>query len=100
MEEEKLEMEEQLRNKRSLKKLHFKQSNTDDRWFNNPQFRIKIGRKAKLYISLMQQDIKITKGQYVPCNFMVIRTNDKKNRVWERPKEEDILFEAKREVEK
>ena len=31
---------------------------------------------------------------------MVIRTNDRKNRVWERPKEEDILFEAKREIEK
>ena len=31
---------------------------------------------------------------------MVIRTNDRRNRVWERPKAEDILIEAKREIEK
>lgn len=27
---------------------------------------------------------------------MIIRTNDRKNRIWERPKDEDILIEAKK----
>jgi len=31
---------------------------------------------------------------------MVIRTNDRKNRIWERPKDEDILIEAKSEIDK
>ena len=48
----------------------------------------------------MQEDTKISKKDYLPCNFMVIRTNDRKNRIWERPKVEDILIEAKSEIEK
>jgi len=27
---------------------------------------------------------------------MIIRTNDRKNRIWERPKDEDILIESKK----
>lgn len=27
---------------------------SDDRWFNNPQYRIKVTKDTKLYISLMQ----------------------------------------------
>lgn len=93
-------MEDRKRKRLALKKLNFVQSNTDARWFNNPQFRIKVNRKAKLTISLMQEDTKISKKDYLPCNFMVIRTNDRKNRIWERPKVEDILIEAKSEIEK
>ena len=48
----------------------------------------------------MQEDTKISKKDYLPCNFMVIRTNDRKNRIWERPKVEDILIEAKSEIDK
>lgn len=29
------------------------QPESDDRWFNNPQFRIKINKDTKIYISLM-----------------------------------------------
>jgi len=95
MEQEKLDIEDRKKKMLALKKLHFIQSNTDDHWFNNPQFRIKIGSKAKLVVSLMQEDTKLTYKPYVPCNFMVIRTNDRKNRIWERPMPQDILLEAK-----
>ena len=30
------------------------QMESDDRWFNNPQFRVKITKDTKIYISLMQ----------------------------------------------
>jgi calpain len=32
------------------------QFESDDRWFNNPQFKIKVNKDTKLYISLMQED--------------------------------------------
>jgi hypothetical protein len=50
------------------------QQETDDRWFNNPQFRIRVAKDTKVYISLMLEDEKISKVPYIPCNFMVIST--------------------------
>ena len=41
------------------------QLDTEERWFNNPQFRLKITKETKMYISLMLEDEKLTKHSYV-----------------------------------
>ena len=41
------------------------QLDTDEKWFNNPQFKIKVHKETKLYISLMQEDEKLSKQPYV-----------------------------------
>jgi len=68
-------------------------NDTNDRWFNNPQFRISVQKKTNLIISLMQDDEKISKRPYIPVNFMVVRVKSKRDRLWE-IKKEDIVLEA------
>lgn len=70
------------------------QLDSDDRWFNNPQFRIKVEKETKLYINLMQEDEKLCKSSYIKCNFMIVANHTRKNRVWERPLQSDIIAEA------
>lgn len=67
---------------------------SDDKWFNNPQYRITIKKKTHLFISLMQADQKLTGLQYMACNFLVIQTVDKKNRIWEKDNNEIIASAA------
>ena len=33
---------------------------TDDKWFNNPQYRLTVQKKTQVIISLMQEDIAIS----------------------------------------
>jgi hypothetical protein len=66
---------------------------SDDRWFNNPQYRLVVTRRTQLFISLMQADEKMTNTKYVPANFLVIRTRDRRNRIWEKDKD-DVVCEA------
>jgi calpain len=70
------------------------QADTDDRWFNNPQYRVKVTKDTKLYISLMLEDEKLSKQPYLQTNFMIITNRHGKNRVWERPAFEDIVAEG------
>ncbi|EGR31206.1 hypothetical protein IMG5_115920 [Ichthyophthirius multifiliis] len=70
------------------------QLDTDEKWFNNPQFRLKVTKETKMYISLMLEDEKLTKHSYVQCNFVVILQKDRKNRVWEYPDDNNIIIEA------
>ncbi len=43
----------------------------------------------------MLEDEKLKSGSsYVSCNFMVIQNKNKKNRIWERPNNADIINEA------
>lgn len=51
-----------------------------------------------MYISLMQEDEKLTKIAYVPCDFMVVKNKNRNNRIWERPLPSDILIEANKET--
>lgn len=67
---------------------------SDDRWFNNPQYRIKVTKDTKLYISLMQEDEKITGQPYVPVSFMIATTKSRVERIWQRPPEGDIIAEV------
>jgi hypothetical protein len=67
---------------------------SDDKWFNNPQYRLTIKKKTHIFISLMQADQKLSGLAYMPCNFLVIKTNDKKNRIWEKDKDDIIVSAA------
>jgi len=66
---------------------------TNDKWFNNPQFRLSVTKKTQVYISLMQEDEKISKRQYIPVNFLVVRVQSKRQRLWEVDKD-DVVVEA------
>lgn len=66
---------------------------TNDRWFNNPQFRLTVFKKTQVIISLMQEDEKMTKRPYIPVNFLVVRTKSKRDRLWE-VNRDDIVLEA------
>ena len=68
-------------------------NDTNDRWFNNPQYRISVTKRTNLIISLMQEDEKISKRPYIPVNFLVVRVKSKRDRLWE-IKKEDIVLEA------
>lgn len=69
------------------------QLDTNDKWFNNPQFRLSVSKKTQVYISLMQEDEKISKKPYIPVNFIVVRVKSKKQRLWEVDKD-DVVIEA------
>lgn len=56
---------------------------TNDRWFNNPQYRITVTKKTQIIISLMQEDEKISTRKYIPVNFMVVRVKTKRDRLYE-----------------
>ena len=68
-------------------------NDTNDRWFNNPQFRLSVSKKTQIYISLMQEDEKISKKSYAPVNFLVVRSRARRERLWEVDKD-DIVMEA------
>ena len=42
----------------------------------------------------MQEDEKLTKMPYAQCNFMVISNKARRNRIWERPPQSEIIVEA------
>jgi hypothetical protein len=66
---------------------------SDERWFNNPQYRLVVKRRTQLFVSLMQADEKTSNQKYVPVNFLLIRTTDRRNRIWEKDKD-DVVCEA------
>ena len=66
---------------------------TNDKWFNNPQFRLSVAKKTQIYISLMQEDEKISKKSYIPVNFLLVRVQSKRQRLWEVDKD-DVVIEA------
>ena len=68
-------------------------NDTNDRWFNNPQFRISVTKRTSLIMSLMQEDEKVSKKAYIPVNFLVVRVKSKRDRLWE-VKKSDIVLEA------
>lgn len=66
---------------------------TNNKWFNNPQFRITVKKKCNIIMSVMQEDEKISKRDYIPINFLVVRIRSKKDRLWEINKD-DIVLQA------
>ena len=66
---------------------------TNDKWFNNPQYRLTVTKKTQVIISLMQQDMALSDKPYIPVNFLVVRVKSKRDRLWEVDRD-DIEFEA------
>lgn len=66
---------------------------TNDRWFNNPQYRLTVTKKTQVIISLMQEDFKVCGRPLIPVNFLVVRVKSKWNRLWEVSRE-DVVLEA------
>ena len=86
-----------------LSKLSKKYSklDTDDKWFNNPQYRIKVTKKTTVIISLMQEDKRYADGRnkFVATNFIVVLCSGRNTRIWEMPDENDILIDASKTKE-
>ena len=66
---------------------------TNDRWFNNPQYRLTVTKKTQVIISLMQEDMALSGKPYIPVNFLVVRVRSKRERLWEVDRD-DIVLEA------
>jgi len=47
-------------------------TDSEDRWFLNPQYKIEMKPTTKLIITLLQADENISKIPYQKCNFMII----------------------------
>ena len=69
------------------------QLDTDEKWFNNPQYRLSVTKKTQVIISLMQEDVTLSKKPYIPVNFLVVRVKSKRDRLWE-VDPDDIELEA------
>jgi len=67
---------------------------TNDRWFNNPQYRLTVTKKTQIIISLMQEDEKISNRKYIPVNFMVVRVKSKRDRLYEVDQDDKVLEAA------
>jgi len=68
---------------------------TNDKWFNNPQYRLTVTKKTNVIISLMQEDFNISKRPIIPVNFLVVRVKSRRDRLWEVVKD-DVVLEAAR----
>lgn len=49
-------------------------TDSEDRWFLNPQYKVEMKPTTKLIITLLQADEMISKIPYQKCNFMIIMT--------------------------
>lgn len=79
----------------------FSQLDTDDKWFNNPQYRIKVSKRTTVIISLMQEDKRYAdaKNKFVSTNFIVVRCAGRNTRIWEMPEDKQILCDASKTKE-
>jgi len=68
---------------------------TNDRWFNNPQYRLSVTKKTTVIISLMQEDLALSGKPYIPVNFLVVRVKSKRDRLWEVDRDDIVLEAAK-----
>ena len=66
---------------------------TNDRWFNNPQYRFTVTKKTQVIISLMQEDFNTSKKEYIPVNFTVVRVKSRRERLYELD-QDDIVCNA------
>jgi len=72
---------------------------TNDKWFNNPQYRLSVTKKTQVIISLMQEDCALSKKPYIPVNFLVVRVKSKRDRLWEVDRD-DIELEAAKGIQR
>lgn len=90
------------------------QLDSDDGWFNNPQFRIKISRPTKFFMTLSQfEPAEPSSGHptlgpngkerrrqavYQPMSFIIAKNKDFNNRLWEYPDETNIAVSSPSET--
>lgn len=81
---------------------NFTQMDSDDSWFNNPQYRVKVSKKTKLHISLIQQDNTASgeERSYTSVDFYVIQNLSGLQRVWEFPADPKIVLHANQDFVK
>ena len=56
-------------------------------------------KKTQVIISLMQEDVTLSKKPYIPVNFLVVRVKSKRDRLWE-VDPDDIELEAARGIQR
>jgi len=66
---------------------------SNDRWFNNPQYRFTVTKKTQVIISLMQEDFNTSKKEYIPVNFTVVRVKSRRDRLYDLD-QDDIVCNA------
>ncbi len=74
-------------------------TDTEDRWFLNPQYKIEIGPNTRMIISLMQKDKKLEDDNYLKCQFFLIYCKGKYSRVWDID-EDKIIKKSNNDLEK
>ena len=52
---------------------------SNDKWFNNPQYRVTVTKPTRMFISLMQPDERVSDKSYIPCNFLVVKSKVRAN---------------------
>ncbi len=68
-------------------------TDTEDRWFLNPQYKLELRPGNKLIISLMQEDERLSRKSYQQCNFIMHITVGRYTRVWD-IKEDNLIKKA------
>lgn len=66
------EVEATIKPKELIKRVIL--TDSEDRWFLNPQYKVEMKPSTKLIITLLQADEMISKIPYQKCNFMIIMT--------------------------
>lgn len=80
----------------------FTKMDSDDKWFNNPQYRLKIYEPTKIVIDFSQLDTTQVgvENQYHSIGFSVFKTSNNKSRVWEMPLAENQLCSVQNKFKK
>jgi hypothetical protein len=80
----------------------FTKLDSDDKWFNNPQYRIQISEPTKVVFDLSQIDTTVVgrENSYYNIGFSVFRTSNNRSRVWDMPPPENHLCSVTNKVRK
>ncbi|MCQ2821334.1 MAG: C2 family cysteine protease, partial [archaeon] len=76
---------------RVVREEKYKMIDVEPRFFLNTQFKLFLGPKTKLIISLMQEDKKLQNDAYLKTAMMIIHCPGKNSRVWE-IREEEVVY--------
>ena len=82
--------------------LPFTRMDSDDKWFNNPQYRLQVFEPTRLVIELSQLDTTASgvENEYFSIGFSVFKSSNNKNRIWEMPASGQMLTTTMNSVKK
>jgi hypothetical protein len=71
----------------------FTKVDSDDCWFNNPQYRIKVTQPTRLIVDLSQIDCTNTgrENEHKQIGFYLFRATNSRTRIWEMPDADQLL---------